>query len=94
MDLLHEKRNFVNQKFSNYHLTDSDKSLIIKGFNSAIPQDTAFTSYSTFNKDNGPPFKFSKDESESLCKLKMRTNLLFKKQTRVTLLSFLIKTII
>ena len=112
MDLLHEKRNFVNQKFSNYHLTDSDKSLIIKGFNFAIPpktieysklllpfellshdiksnsessvalanvkarlQDTTFTSYSTFNKDNAPPFKFSKDESESLCKLKNENKL-------------------
>ena len=79
MDLLHEKRNFVNQKFSNYHLTDSDKSLIIKGFNFAIPQDTAFTSYSTFNKDNGPPFKFSKDESESLCKLKNENKLVIQK---------------
>ena len=77
--------------FSNYHLTDSDKSLFIKGLNFAIPpkkieyskfllpfelpfrdiksnsessvdlanvkgrlQDTAFTSYAGFNKDNSP----------------------------------------
>ena len=33
-------------------------------------QDTAFTSYSAFNKDNSPPCNLSKDEFESLCKLK------------------------
>ena len=33
-------------------------------------QDTAFTSYSAFSKDNSLPFNLSKDEFESLCKLK------------------------
>ena len=83
--------NKVIYNFSNYHLTDSDKSLLIKGLNFAIPpkkieyskfllpfellfrdiksnsessvdlasvkarlQDTSFTSYSAFNKDNSP----------------------------------------
>ena len=85
----------------------SDKLLLIKGLNFAIPpkkieyskfllpfellfrdiksnsessvdlasvkarlQDTAFTSYSAFNKDNSPPSNLSKNEFESLCKLK------------------------
>ena len=38
-------------------------------------QDTAFTSYSAFNKDNSPPFNLSKDEFESLCQLKNENNL-------------------
>ena len=123
--------NKVIYNFSNYHLTDSDKSLLIKGLNFAIPpkkieyskfllpfellfgdiksnsessvdlasvkgclQDKTFTSYSAFNKDNYPPFNLYKDEYESLCKLKNENYLLFKRQTRVTLLSFLIKTLI
>ena len=32
-------------------------------------QDTAFTSYSAFNKGNSSPFNLSKDEFESLCKI-------------------------
>ena len=115
----------VIYNFSNYHLTDSDKSLPIKGLNFAIPpkkieyskfllpfelllcdtksnsessldlasvkahlQDTAFTSYSAFNKDNSPPSNLSKNKSESLCKLKNENNLVIQKQKRVTLLSF------
>ena len=42
-------------------------------------QDTAFTSYSGFNKDNSPPFNLSKNESEPLCKLKNENNLVFQK---------------
>ena len=90
--------------FSNYHLTDSDKSLPTKGLNFAIPpkkieyskfllpfqllfrdkkcnsessvdlasvkarlQDTAFTSYSAFNKGNSSFSHLSKDKFESLC---------------------------
>ena len=106
----------VIYNFSNYHLTDSDKSLLIKGLNFAIPpkkieyskfllpfellfrdikaniessvdlasakarlQDTAFTSYTGFNKDNSPPSNISKDEFESLCKLKNENNLVIQK---------------
>ena len=64
---------------------DSDKSLLIKGFNFAISpdkarlQDTAFASYSDFNKDNSPPSNSSKDEFESLCKLKNENNLAIQK---------------
>ena len=45
-------------------------------------QDTLFTSYSAFKKDTSLPFNLSKDEFESLCKLKNETTLLFKGQTR------------
>ena len=106
----------VIYNFSNYHLTDSDKFLLIRGLNFEIPpkkieyskfllpfellfrdiksnsessvdlasvkarlQDTAFTSYSTFSKDNSPPFSLSKDEFESLCKLKNENNLVIQK---------------
>ena len=108
--------NKVIYDFSNYHLTDSDKLLLIKGLNFAIPpkkieyskfllpfellfrdiksnsessvdlasvkarlQDTAFTSYSAFNKDNSPPSNLSKNKSESLCKLKNENNLVIQK---------------
>ena len=108
--------NKVIYDFSNYHLTDSDKLLLIKGLNFAIPpkkieyskfllpfellfrdiksnsessvdlasvkarlQDTAFTSYSAFNKDNSPPSNLSKNEFESLCKLKNENNLVIQK---------------
>ena len=109
--------NKVIQNFSNYHLTDFDKSLLIKRLNFAIPpkkieyskkflllfellfrdiksnsessvdlasvkarlQDTAFTSYSAFNKDNSPPSNLSKNEFESLCKLKKNNNLVIQK---------------
>ena len=106
----------VIYNFSNYHLTDSGESLLIKGLNFAIPpkkieyskfllpfellhrdtksnsessvdlasvkarlQDTAFTSYSAFNKDNSPPSNLSKNKSESLCKLKNENNLVIQK---------------
>ena len=99
--------NKVIYSFSNYRLTDSDKSLLIRGLNFAIwpkkieysrfllpfellfrdiksnsessvdlpsvkarLQDTTFTSYAAFNKDNFPLFNLSKDKFESLCKLK------------------------
>ena len=42
-------------------------------------QDTALTSYSAFNKDNSPPFNFSKDEFELLCILKNENNLVIQK---------------
>ena len=38
-----------------------------------------FTSYSAFNKDNFPPSNFSKDEFESLHKLKNVNNLVIQK---------------
>ena len=121
----------IIHNFLNYHLTNSDKSLLIKGLNFVIPpkkieyskfllpfeslfgdiksnskssvdlasikaclQDKTFTSYSAFNKDNYSPFNLYKDEHESLCKLKNENYLLFKRQTRITLLPFLIKTLI
>ena len=108
--------NKVIYNFSNYHLTDSDKSLLIKGLIFAIPpkkieyskfllpfellfrdiksnsessvdlvsvkarlQDTAFTSYSGFNKDNYPLSNLRKNEFESLCKMKNENNLLIQK---------------
>ena len=108
--------NKVICNFSNYHLTDSDKSLLIRGLNFAIPpkkskyskfllpfkflfhdiksnsepsvdlasikaglQDTVFTTYSAFNKDNSPPFNLSNNEFESLCKLKNEKNLIIQK---------------
>ena len=105
----HDPDKLINN-FSNYHLTDSDKSLLIKGLNFAIPpwkiehskfllpfkllfrdiksniqssvaslQDTAFTSYSAFSKNNSPPSNWSKDEFESLCKLKNENNLVIQK---------------
>ena len=116
IDNLSHDPNKVIYNFSNYHLADSDKSLLIRGLNFAIPskkieclkflipfeqlfrdiksnsessldlasikarlQDTAFTSYSVFNKDNSPPFNLSKDEFESLCKLKSENNLVIQK---------------
>ena len=108
--------NKVIYNFSNYHLTDSGKSLLIKGLNFAIPpkkieyskfllpfellfrdiksnsessvdfasvkallQDTAFTSYSAFYKGNYPLSNLSKNEFESLCKLKNENNLVIQK---------------
>ena len=93
--------------FSNCHLTNSDKSLLIKGLNFAIApkkieyskfllpfqllfrdiksnsessvnlatvkarsQDTAFTSYSAFNKDNSSPSNINKDKFESPWQIK------------------------
>ena len=45
----------------------------------ACLQDTTFTSYSAFNKENSPPFNLSKDEFESLCKLKNENDLVIQK---------------
>ena len=42
-------------------------------------QDTAFTSYSVFNKDNFLPSNLSKNEFESQCKLKNENNLVIQK---------------
>ena len=98
--------NKVIYNFSNYHLTDSDQSLLIRKFEYSkflLPfellfrdiksnsessvdlatvkahfQDTAFTSYSAFNKDNSPPSNLSKNEFESLCKLKNEHNLVIQ----------------
>ena len=111
--------NKVIYNFPNYHLTDPDKSLLIKGLNFAIPpkkieyskfllpfellfrdiksnsessvdlasvkarlQDTAFTSYSAFNKDNSLPSNLSNNELESLCKLENESNLLIQKANK------------
>ena len=38
-------------------------------------QETAFTSYSVFDKDNSLPFNLNKDEFESLCKMKNVNNI-------------------
>ena len=45
----------------------------------ACLQDTTFTSYSAFNKENSPPFNLSKGEFESLCKLKNENDLVIQK---------------
>ena len=42
-------------------------------------QDTAFRSFSSFTKDNSPPFNLSKDEFESFSKLKNENNLVIQK---------------
>ena len=42
-------------------------------------QDTAYLSFSDFNKDTYSPFNLSKDEFESLCKLKNESNLVIEK---------------
>ena len=42
-------------------------------------QDTAFTSYSAFNKDNSPPSNLSNNEFESLSKLKNENNVVIQK---------------
>ena len=114
-NISHDPNNVI-YNFPNYHLTDSDKLLLIRGLNFAIPpkkieyskflllfeflfrdiesnsessvdlasikarlQDTVFTSYSAFNKDNSLPFNLTKDEFESLCKLKNEINLVIQK---------------
>ena len=119
IDSVSHNPNKVIYNFSNYHLTDSDKSLLIKGLNFAIPpkkieyskfllpfellfrdiksnsessvdlasvkarlQDTAFTSYSAFNKDNSLPSNLSNNELESLCKLENESNLLIQKANK------------
>ena len=47
--------------------------------NKVCLQDTTFTSYSDFNKDNFLPFNLSKNEFESLCKLKNENNLIIQR---------------
>ena len=42
-------------------------------------QDTAFTSYSAFNKNNSPPSNLSKNEFESPSKLKNENNVVIQK---------------
>ena len=116
MHMSHHDPDKAIYNFSNYHLTDSDKSLLFKGLNFAIPpkkiefskfllvfdllfrdiksnseslvdlasikarlQDTAFTSYSAFNKNNSPPSNLTQDEFESLCKLKNKNSLVIQK---------------
>ena len=46
------------------------ESLVDLGSIKAHSQDTAFTSYSAFDKDTSSSFNLSKDEFESFCKLK------------------------
>ena len=50
-------------------------------------QDTAFTSYSTFNKENSPPFNLSNNKFELLRKLKNENN---KKSQKITKMIFVI----
>ena len=45
-------------------------------------QNTAFTSYSAFNKDNSLYSNFNKDEFESLWKLKNENNLVIQKANK------------
>ena len=115
-DVSHDPEKVI-YNFSNYDLMDSDKSLLIKGTNFAIPpkkieyskflllfellfcdiksnsessidlasvkahlQDTVFTSYSASNKDNSQPSNISKDEFESLCKLRNENILVIQKE--------------
>ena len=58
--------------------SDSESSFDLASVKARL-QDTAFTSYSAFKKDNSPPSDFSKDEFESLCKLKNENNLVILK---------------
>ena len=86
IDVSHDP-NKVIYNFSNYHLTDSDKSfeLLFRDIKSNLAsvkarlQDTSFTSYSAFNKNNSPPSNLSKNEFESLYKLKNENNLVIQK---------------
>ena len=50
-------------------------------------QDTAFTSYSTFNKENSPPFNLSNNKFEPLHKLKNENN---EKPRKITKMIFVI----
>ena len=56
----------------------SESSVNLAGVKARL-QDTVFTSYSAFNKDNSSPSNISKDEFESLCKLKNENNLVIQK---------------
>ena len=110
MHMSHHDPDKAIYNFSNYHLTDSDKSLLFKppkkieyskfllpfellfrdiksNSESLVDlasikghlQDTAFTSYSAFNKNNSPPSNLTKDEFEPLCKLKNKNSLVIQK---------------
>ena len=56
----------------------SEFSIELTSINAHL-QDKALTSYSAFDKDTSPPFILSKDELESLCKLKNENNLVVQK---------------
>ena len=54
-------------------------------------QDTAFISYSAFNKDNYLPSNLSKDEFDSLCKLKIENSLVIQKTDKGNIIVILDK---
>ena len=54
-------------------------------------QDTTVKPYSAFDKDTSPPFDLTKDEIESLCKLKNRNNLVIQKADKGNTISILDK---
>ena len=60
-------------------IKSSSESSVDLASTKAYLQDTAFTFYSAFNKDNSPPFNLSKDEFELLCQLKNENNLVIQK---------------
>ena len=53
-----------------------------------------FTSYSAFDKDTHKPFNLSKNEFESLCKLKNRNNLVIQKADKGNTIAILNKTLL
>ena len=57
----------------------------------ACLQDTAFISYSAFNKDNYLPSNLSKDEFDSLCKLKIENSLVIQKTDKGNIIVILDK---
>ena len=54
-------------------------------------QDTTVKPYFAFDKDTSPPFDLTKDEIESLCKLKNRNNLVIQKADKGNTISILDK---
>ena len=54
-------------------------------------QDTAYKSYSAFNKDNSLPLNLSKDEFQSLCNLKNENNLAIQKEDKANAIAILDK---
>ena len=58
--------------------SNSESSLELISIKSCL-QDTTFTSYSTFSKDNSTPSNWSKDIFESLCKTKNKKSLVIQK---------------
>ena len=58
--------------------SNSESSLELISIKSCL-QDTTFTSYSTFSKDNSTPSNLSKDIFESLCKTKNKKSLVIQK---------------